>query len=182
MNLYLDEVDSPLGAILVVTTEAGICGLEFADRRQRLERMLARRFGHYELTPRPGVHAAARRLREYFGGRLDALEDLPLDTAGTPFQQEVWSTLRSIPAGETRSYGDLAVTIGRPRAVRAVGAANGSNPIAIAVPCHRVVGSDGSLTGYAGGVDRKRWLLDHEGGPQSPRTASARRSTSSSVL
>jgi len=162
VTLYLDEVDSPLGRMLLVTSPSGICGLEFADRRERLDRLLTRRFGDSRPTSRPGVLGAARRVREYFAGRLDALESLPLDTAGTPFQREVWTALRTIPAGTTWSYGDLAATIGRPRAVRAVGAANGSNPVAIIVPCHRVVGSDGSLTGYAGGVDRKRWLLDHE--------------------
>ncbi|MBV9266742.1 MAG: methylated-DNA--[protein]-cysteine S-methyltransferase, partial [Acidobacteriaceae bacterium] len=100
----------------------------------------------------------------YFSGELEAINALPVRTAGTPFQREVWRTLREIPCGTTISYAQLAVRIGRPSAVRAVGLANGSNPIAIVVPCHRVIGSDGSLSGYGGGIERKRWLLEHERG------------------
>jgi methylated-DNA-[protein]-cysteine S-methyltransferase len=99
----------------------------------------------------------------YFDGQIDALEDVPWATAGTDFQQKVWSALCEIPAGETWSYGQLARHIGSPRAVRAVGLANGSNPVAIVVPCHRVIGADGTLTGYGGGLERKEWLLKHEG-------------------
>lgn len=106
---------------------------------------------------------AVRQLGEYFAGGRTAF-DLPMTPRGTPFQLEVWRALRAIPFGETASYGDIARAIGRPRAVRAVGAANGKNPLAIVVPCHRVIGSNGTLTGYAGGLDLKRWLLSHEGG------------------
>jgi methylated-DNA-[protein]-cysteine S-methyltransferase len=101
-------------------------------------------------------------LRNYFAGELDAIDHLPVKTAGTLFQRAVWSALREIPLGSTESYGKLAQRIGRPNAVRAVGLANGSNPIGVVVPCHRVIGADGSLTGYGGGMDRKRWLLRHE--------------------
>jgi methylated-DNA-[protein]-cysteine S-methyltransferase len=108
--------------------------------------------------------AAARALLAYFDGDLDAIADLPTATNGTAFQRAVWSALRRIPAGRTVSYGMLATQIGRPKAIRAVGLANGANPIAIVVPCHRVIGADTSLTGYGGGLHRKRWLLAHERG------------------
>jgi methylated-DNA-[protein]-cysteine S-methyltransferase len=101
-------------------------------------------------------------MKNYFAGELGAIDDLPVKTAGTPFQRAVWSALREIPLGATESYGKLAERIGRPTAVRAVGLANGSNPIGIVVPCHRVIGANGSLTGYGGGMERKRWLLEHE--------------------
>ena len=104
---------------------------------------------------------AERQLRAYFAGRLRAF-DLPLRFGGTPFQQSVWRALGQIPSGETATYADIARAVGRPRAFRAVGMANHSNPISIVIPCHRVVGASGALTGYAGGLDAKRWLLDHE--------------------
>ncbi len=108
--------------------------------------------------------AAIRRgLSGYFAGDLAALDGLPVATGGTAFQREVWAALRRIPAGSTLSYGRLAQELDRPKSVRAVGLANGANPIAIIVPCHRVIGADGSLTGYGGGIERKRWLLAHEG-------------------
>jgi methylated-DNA-[protein]-cysteine S-methyltransferase len=103
-----------------------------------------------------------RALRAYFDGTMDALDDVPVATGGTAFQRDVWNALRTIPAGDTRSYGELAAKIGRAGASRAVGAANGANPVAIVVPCHRVIGASGAITGYAGGVANKRWLLDHE--------------------
>lgn len=114
---------------------------------------------------RPGTHAvlvdAAKQLREYFAGTRDAF-DLPLAPDGTAFQRRVWDALLAIPHGVTRSYGDIARAIGSPTASRAVGAANGQNPIAIIIPCHRVIGSSGSLTGYGGGMPTKKWLLEHE--------------------
>jgi methylated-DNA-[protein]-cysteine S-methyltransferase len=103
------------------------------------------------------------RLQAYMAGDIATLGGIPTDTTGTPFQREVWAALRQIPAGETWSYGRLAAHIGRPAAVRAVGLANGANPIGVVVPCHRVIGANGSLTGYSGGIERKRWLLQHEG-------------------
>jgi len=126
---------------------------------------LRRRYGpdQVELTPATGVSAARRALEAYFAGDLSAIDDLPVMTTGTAFQSEVWAALRDIPAGSTTSYGALAARIGRPKAVRAVGLANGANPIGVVVPCHRVIGADASLTGYGGGLDRKRWLLAHEG-------------------
>ena len=108
-----------------------------------------------------GLAEARRQMEAYFAGALTSF-DLPLAPRGTPFQEQVWGALRSIPYGKTASYRDIAVQVGNPTAVRAVGAANGRNPIAIIVPCHRVIGADGSLTGYGGGMERKRWLLDLE--------------------
>jgi methylated-DNA-[protein]-cysteine S-methyltransferase len=116
----------------------------------------------------------SERIREYFSGRLDAFEGLALDADGTRFQERVWTALRSIPPGLTITYGELASRVGSPRGYRAVGAANGLNPIAIIVPCHRVIGSDGTLRGYAGGLDRKKWLLAHEAKYSSPGTYTAK--------
>ena len=124
---------------------------------------LARRFGEFSFEEDPRGGAPAKALRRYFAGDFDALDAVEVDTGGTPFQQEVWRALRRIPAGSTWSYARLASEIGRPSATRAVAAANGANPVSIVVPCHRVIGSDGSLTGYGGGLPRKRWLLVHEG-------------------
>jgi methylated-DNA-[protein]-cysteine S-methyltransferase len=110
-------------------------------------------------------HGAADILRAYFAGDLGAIDALPVRPQGTEFQVEVWAALREIPVGTTTSYGALAASLGRPKAVRAVGRANGTNPVAIVLPCHRVVGHDGRLTGYGGGLAAKRWLLSHEGAP-----------------
>jgi methylated-DNA-[protein]-cysteine S-methyltransferase len=118
----------------------------------------------HRLTTAPAPPAITRKLEAFFDGDLTALDAIETKSGGTSFQREVWSALRRIPPGTTISYGQLAARIGRPDACRAVGAANGSNPIAIIVPCHRVIGSGGKLTGYGGGIDRKRWLLDHETG------------------
>jgi methylated-DNA-[protein]-cysteine S-methyltransferase len=106
---------------------------------------------------------AANAMRRYFAGEVGALDPLAIELKGTPFQLRVWNTLRAVRAGRTTSYMELACTMGAPSAVRAVGAANGANPIAIVIPCHRVIGSNGALTGYGGGIERKRWLLQHEG-------------------
>ncbi len=121
------------------------------------------RFGPVPLEPASDPLGAVAAMRAYLAGDLVALDRLPVDGGGTPFQREVWAALREIPAGTTWSYKRLAEHIGRPAAVRAVGLANGSNPLGIVVPCHRVIGADGSLTGYGGGLPRKRWLLEHEG-------------------
>jgi methylated-DNA-[protein]-cysteine S-methyltransferase len=115
-----------------------------------------------EIQPGADPHGLTGAIARYFAGELRAIDVLPVATAGTPFQREVWSALRKIPCGTTISYGRLAADLGRPAAVRAVGLANGSNPIGVVVPCHRVIGANGSLTGYGGGIERKRWLLDHE--------------------
>ncbi len=137
----------------------------FLDRHERMEQYLRSLPGAAPAAMRPAADPGGltSALRDYFSGDLRALDRLPLAAEGTEFQRAVWKALQEIPCGETRSYADIARRIGRPKAVRAVGLANGQNPIAVVVPCHRVIGSNGSLTGYGGGLDRKRWLLAHEG-------------------
>lgn len=163
MQLSYEVIDSPLGPLALAERGGKLCLLDFADETGRAERRLAARFGDVELEPARDAQGFSSRLRAYLGGELDALDAISVDPGGTPFQSRVWSALRAIPVGETRSYAWLANAVGRPGSARAVGRANGSNPIAIVLPCHRVVGSDGSLTGYAGGLASKRFLLEHEG-------------------
>jgi len=163
-RLWLDRLATPIGEALIVTDPAGILrAFDWLDRETSMTRLLRLHYG--SLEPEPGAAPARliRALRRYFEGDLGALSGIAWRTAGTPFQRAVWTALTTIPAGETLSYGALAAKIGRPSAVRAVGLANGSNPISIVVPCHRVIGANGSLTGYGGGLERKRWLLQHEG-------------------
>lgn len=156
-------VATPVGTLVLVDRGRALVGLVFEDHWKRFRRELERRFGQitFEENPKGGAPGAA--LRRYFAGDFGALDAIDVDTGGTPFQQSVWRALRRIPAGSTWSYARLASEIGRPSATRAVAAANGANPVSIVIPCHRVIGSDGSLTGYGGGLPRKRWLLVHEG-------------------
>jgi methylated-DNA-[protein]-cysteine S-methyltransferase len=166
MILERTTVNTPIGPVLLLAQDGKLVGLEFADKTDRcavLRRQLERSLGSFEEREAKDPAGAATRLRRYFAGDAKALADQPVASHGTPFQREVWKVLRRIPAGRTRSYAEVAKAIGRPRAVRAVGAANGANPIALFVPCHRVVASDGTLHGYGGGLERKRWLLEHEG-------------------
>ena len=161
----LSELETPLGAILVVTDAEGrLRVLDWKTHEARMRRLLGRLYGAEGviLTVGPAPSLIVDKLRAFFSGDLAAIDAIPVETAGTPFQREVWAALRQIPPGETWSYSQLADRIGRPAAVRAVGAANGANPISLVVPCHRVIGANGALTGYAGGVQRKAWLLSHE--------------------
>ncbi len=163
-NLFLECIDTPTGRMLMVTLDDGrLCALDWEDHEDRM-RQLLRRYngGGFRLCERSRVSNAARALQAYFEGDFAAIAGLPTAARGTDFQCEVWEALRSIPIGTTTSYGALAAQIGRPKAMRAVGLANGANPISIVVPCHRVIGADSSLTGYGGGLERKRWLLAHE--------------------
>ncbi|WP_022964403.1 methylated-DNA--[protein]-cysteine S-methyltransferase [Halopseudomonas pelagia] len=165
MQFLLDTVETPVGQLFLVTDEQGaLRALDFEDYRARLERLLDKYYRHYQLDPLPGSapEPLIQALTAYFAGDLAALESIPAETAGTAFQRSVWQALRAIPAGQTRSYGQLAAAIGHPSASRAVGLANGSNPVALVVPCHRVIGASGKLTGYGGGLWRKHWLLEHE--------------------
>jgi methylated-DNA-[protein]-cysteine S-methyltransferase len=156
--LLVDHIDSPVGKVVIVADEEGrLHALGFQEGHARMDRLLER-----ELTPKKNPAGLSAALQRYFAGELEAIEGLPLVMAGTDFQRSVWRALQEIPCGETRSYGDIARRIGNPAAVRAVGLANGKNPIGIVVPCHRVIGQDGTLTGYGGGIERKRWLLAHE--------------------
>lgn len=163
IRLAIDRLESPAGPIVLIASEAGLVVVDFDEPEDRPLRMLERRFGGVRPVPTTDPLGATSALRAYLAGRLDAVDSLPVDAGGTPFQRQCWDALRTIPAGTTWSYRRLAAEIGRPSAVRAAGHANGTNPVSIVVPCHRVIGADGSLTGYGGGIERKRWLLEHEG-------------------
>ena len=164
MILTLDRIASPVGEVLVVTDADGaVRALDFHDYEDRLRRLLRRHYGEVTLADGRAPQAVRRAVEAYFNGDLAAFDAVEVKTGGTDFQRAVWKALRDIPAGETRSYGQLAAAIGSPKAVRAVGLANGANPVGVIVPCHRVVGASGKLTGYAGGLERKKWLLEHEG-------------------
>jgi methylated-DNA-[protein]-cysteine S-methyltransferase len=167
MRLLADQLDTPIGTLLIVSDiEGNLRALDWTDYEARMHRLLRLHYGQhgYRLENARNPHGLTQSLERYFTGELDAIDNLPVKTGGTSFQRDVWKALRTIACGSTVSYGELAERIGRPTAVRAVGLANGSNPIGIVVPCHRVVGSDGSLTGYGGGLSRKAWLLQHEQG------------------
>lgn len=162
MEITEMKIESPLGPLRIAASDAGLCRISFAGAS-------AGKTGGERPRAAPNAARQAllertrRALERYFSGSRESFDGIPLDPGGTDFQRRVWECLRAIPAGETRSYGEIARAIGRPRAVRAVGSANRVNPIPIVVPCHRVIGSDGDLRGYAGRVDRKEWLLRLEG-------------------
>jgi methylated-DNA-[protein]-cysteine S-methyltransferase len=163
-RLRLDRLGTPIGEALIVTDEAGVLrAFDWADRESGMARLLRLHYG--SMVPEAGAAPShvVRLLRGYFDGDLGGLAGIEWRTGGTAFQRAVWTGLTRIAPGETLSYGALAAKLGWPSAVRAVGTANGANPISVVVPCHRVIGADGSLTGYGGGIERKRWLLTHEG-------------------
>jgi methylated-DNA-[protein]-cysteine S-methyltransferase len=160
MNRTHTEVDSPCGTLTLVAADGALCGVYMTEQRHHPG---AETFGDRVSVETAPFAEVARQLTEYFAGQRVEF-DLSLNLAGTPFQQRVWTALQSIPFGETVSYGQLAAELGQPTASRAVGLANGKNPVSIIVPCHRVVGSKGDLTGYGGGLERKRYLLDFERG------------------
>jgi methylated-DNA-[protein]-cysteine S-methyltransferase len=165
-TFQLERFATPIGRMLLVSDEQGrVHALDWQDHDERMQRLLGRYYRNVALSLRDASQesAAKRALLAYFDGQLDAITQVKVATSGTAFQNQVWTALRRIPRGQTLSYGALAKKIGRPAAVRAVGLANGANPIAIVVPCHRVIGANATLTGYGGGLERKRWLLDHEG-------------------
>ena len=163
MRVAIAEVGSPIGEVMVACHEGAVVALRFADQAGEITPILERRFPGCGIETGGRAGDAAARIRDYFAGDLHALDGLAVDTGGTPFQQSVWAQLRRIPAGRTASYREIAAAISAPTATRAVGAANGANPVGIIIPCHRVIGANGTLTGYGGGLDRKRWLLEHEG-------------------
>lgn len=164
--LHFDLIKAPEGApfdaICVVADGGRLCAVDFTGYEERMRRLLRRRYGAFELVRMHDPCGAATRMRAYLEGDMGAFGDLVVHTGGTEFQSAAWLALRAIPAGSTATYRQQAARVGRPAAVRAIGAANGQNPLAIVLPCHRVVGSDGALTGYAGGLPTKHWLLRHE--------------------
>ncbi len=161
-SLRLAALDSPLGPLVLAVGQNGLLALDLEGDREGMVRRLERRFGVMHLARCEDPDGVVATLRRYFAGRLEALDEVAVDPGGTPFQNQVWLALRRIRPGETWSYARLAAEVGRPGAVRAVGAANGANPVPLVLPCHRVIGSDGRLVGYGGGLDRKEWLLRHE--------------------
>lgn len=172
--LVLDAVATPIGEALLVTDYEGFLrAFDWRDHEARLRRLVRRFYGVDTLVAGAAPSAIRHAIEAYFSGRLQALHAIPRRVSGTAFQLRVWRALDDIPAGRTESYGALARRIGHPAAVRAVGLANGANPIGLIVPCHRVIGADGSLTGYGGGLERKRWLLRHEGAAFRDRSAEA---------
>jgi O-6-methylguanine DNA methyltransferase len=159
---YLEH-ESPVGRLLIAGDEEGaLVALEYEDYPERMQTLMVSRFGASELRASSDPVGIVDRLERYFQEGVDTFSEVPVNLKGTALQVQVWQALRGIPAGETRSYGQLAGSIGKPKAARAVGHANSLNPVGIVVPCHRVIGSNGKLTGYAGGVQRKEWLLRHE--------------------
>jgi methylated-DNA-[protein]-cysteine S-methyltransferase len=165
LRLLIDRIGTPIGEMLIVADNHGnLRATDWTDHEARLHLLLQHHYGknRFTLEPACNPNGLTNAIARYFAGELTAIDTLPVQTAGTTFQREVWRALREIACGTTVSYAQLAGRIGRPKALRAVGLANGSNPVGVIVPCHRVIGSDGSLTGYGGGIERKSWLLEHE--------------------
>lgn len=163
MTLNRFNHDSPIGPLTVLMRGDALALIGFPTPSERAAGQMKRVIGSDTVVDGPVHRETAAALDAYFGGELDALSDLPVEAKGTDFERLVWRALRDIPAGQTRSYRDVARVLGRPNATRAVGRANGVNPVPLVVPCHRVIGADGSLTGFGGGVETKAWLLRHEG-------------------
>jgi methylated-DNA-[protein]-cysteine S-methyltransferase len=162
MSLVRGTQPSPLGMLHFTLHDGALAWLGWADEESLRIAQARRRFGRAPDVDESATRPIAERIARYFEGDLAALDGLAVDTGGTRFQEQVWAALRAIRPGTSCSYADVARAVGAPSAVRAVGAANGRNPVALVVPCHRVIGKDGSLTGYAAGIERKKWLLEHE--------------------
>jgi methylated-DNA-[protein]-cysteine S-methyltransferase len=161
--IALATTDSPIGPLTVAARGAKVCLVHFGPVSEFVQSSLARWYPDASIERGGDPGGVVGTLARYFAGDLTALDEVEVELHGTAFQQRVWLALRSVAAGTTTSYAQLASRVGAPAAVRAVGAANGANPVAVVLPCHRIIGSNGTLTGYGGGLDRKRWLLDHEG-------------------
>lgn len=160
--MFLERRGTPLGVSILTHDGWRVYNIEFEDRAERREALLRKYIPEAVWRETNERSPFGEALERYFEGELKAIDEIPVADFGTPFQKKVWKALREIPAGETRSYGAMATAIGHAGAARAVGHANGQNPISIIVPCHRLIGADGSLVHYGGGLERKRWLLDHE--------------------
>ncbi len=164
MHAFLhDKIETPIGSMDLIARDGVLLLLEFSDATDRVAREMKARFGTITLERHDNPFGLSDIVRRYFAGELHVIDDLQTDAGGTEFEQQVWAELRRIPCGQTVSYGSIARKLGDLQLSRAVGTANGKNPIAIVVPCHRVIGADGSMTGYGGGLRRKEWLLRHEG-------------------
>jgi methylated-DNA-[protein]-cysteine S-methyltransferase len=160
----LDRLQTPIGTALLVTDAGGVLrALDWEEHEPRMRQLLRLQYGAVVLEDARSPKDLRSALTAYFKGDLDRLKTIKWRVAGTPFQQKVWAALPKIPAGTTMSYGALAAKLNAPKAMRAVGHANGSNPISVVVPCHRLIGANGALVKYGGGLERKRWLLEHEG-------------------
>ncbi|MGE0796894.1 MAG: methylated-DNA--[protein]-cysteine S-methyltransferase [Lautropia sp.] len=172
LAFFLERIPSPLGEMLLVTDDRQhLRAIEWHDAEDRMLQLMRRQYrGTFvDLRGTTTASDATRAMQAYFAGDVAAIDALPVALGGTDFQREVWAALRTIRPGRTISYRELAARIGRPAAIRAVGLANGANPVSVVIPCHRVVGADASLTGYGGGLHRKRWLLAHEKALPAPR-------------
>lgn len=166
LQFVVDRLATPIGELQIVADEGGrLRTIDWTDHESRMRALLDRSYGKggYSLRPARDPGGLTGAMRTYFAGDIGIIATLPVETAGTPFQKSVWRALRKIENGKTITYAELARRIGKPRAIRAAGLANGQNPISIVIPCHRVIGSNGTLTGYGGGLPRKKWLLEHEG-------------------
>ena len=161
--IELAILETPIDSLTLAARNGRVCLLHFGADADVVRATLQRWYPKEPLAERSDPGGAAAALARYFEGDLQAIDRIDVEMNGTPFQRRVWDALRQVPAGKTATYSEIAVLIGSPTAVRAVGAANGANPVAVVVPCHRIIGSNGTLTGYGGGLNRKEWLLRHEG-------------------
>ncbi|PSB55152.1 methylated-DNA--[protein]-cysteine S-methyltransferase [Chamaesiphon polymorphus] len=168
MKLFIDRFESPLGEIMLVTDGECLCALDFAEYEPRMRGLLSKRYPAVDWLVKVDPQGLRTKIQAYLAGDYRSLIEIDVNAGGTAFQQLVWQELRKIPVGTTVAYGEIATNIGRPTAARAVGMANSLNPVAIVIPCHRVIGASLQLTGYAGGLVRKQWLLAHEGVSLSP--------------
>ena len=173
MHLFFDRIECAIGPIRIASDGRRLLALDFAGYETRMDALLRKHHGPFARTDADDPNGLSTLLRAYLAGDLAALGQVAVHTGGTPFQREVWAALGEIAPGTTTTYGALAARLGRPKASRAVGMAVGQNPVGIVVPCHRVIGAGAALTGYAGGLERKRWLLEHEGAL--PRTSAPSR-------
>ena len=166
LDFKVDRLATPVGELVIVADGEGrLRAIDWTDHEARMRLLLDRYYGkgRYTLSVVRDPGGLTKAMGSYFKGDIAVIDTLPIETTGTPFQRSVWQALRKINRGTTISYAELAARIGKPRAIRAAGLANGQNPIGVVVPCHRVIGSNGTLTGYGGGLPRKKWLLQHEG-------------------
>ena len=173
MQLHIDTLNTPIGTMLLVADDHSLYALDFGDCEARLMAILRNRYADLILKRVINPCGFSTLVHDYFAGNLHAFDNVSTSAGGTMFQQKIWAALRTIPAATTVSYSQLAATLGIPKSSRAVGMANARNPIALVVPCHRVIGANGTLTGYAGGIERKEWLLAHEAAYANAITAMA---------